>query len=58
MQIFPNDDSGCGKRRYRSVKHARAACSRIGNRLRVYWCGECGAYHVTHHEKMHRRGDW
>lgn len=48
---------GCGKRPYRSVKHARAACRRMGNRIRVHWCEDCGAYHVTHNEKMKREGD-
>lgn len=58
MRIFPPDDEGCGKRKFRSIRHARAACSRIGNRIRVYWCEDCRAHHVTHNEKMQRRGDW
>lgn len=48
--------STCLKRPYTSVRQARERTQTLGNRLRVYVCADCGAYHVTnadrnkHHE--------
>lgn len=36
-----------GKRKYTSVKQARMAMKKAGNRFRVYVCRHCNAYHVT-----------
>lgn len=41
----------CGKRCYPSCKQARLACRKMGNRLRIYYCGAGRAYHVTNGEK-------
>jgi len=46
----------CLKKPYTSVRAARERTQNLGNRLRVYHCDDCGAYHVTnadfgkHHE--------
>lgn len=39
-----------GKRRFPSKSAARRACRKVGNRLRVYACRECGGFHVTNNE--------
>lgn len=43
-------DTGCGKRCYCSIKKARNAHLRVANRIRVYWCDDCNAFHVTDQE--------
>jgi hypothetical protein len=45
----------CGKRCFTSLEHARRAHRHASWRFRVYWCDDCGAYHVTASEK--RRGE-
>jgi len=48
----------CVKRAFTSVRLARECSQNLSDRLRVYWCLDCGAYHVTsrdsgkHHEPV------
>lgn len=50
----------CLKRAFASKREAKRAHRAAGFRLRVYWCDEHRAYHVTNNEKRHRseRDDW
>jgi predicted RNA-binding Zn-ribbon protein involved in translation (DUF1610 family) len=36
-----------GKRCFGSKRHARKASRKIGNRIRVYPCPECGRWHIS-----------
>lgn len=50
----------CGKVCYRGEHEARLAHRAAHYRIRVYWCDDGRAYHVTNGEKRHRqssRGD-
>ncbi len=44
-----------GKRGWPSRKMAKAACRKVRNRFRIYWCQECHHWHVTS-EPRSRRG--
>lgn len=37
----------CNKTPYRSAHHAREAVRKMGNSIRVYYCKQCHAHHVT-----------
>ena len=41
----------CTKRRYPGKHAARVANSIVSFRLHIYYCDDCGAYHVSHAEK-------
>lgn len=45
----------CGKRGWLSINMARKACSRAGNRLRIYQCAT-RLYHTTHAERRSNKG--
>lgn len=37
----------CGKRGFPSPRSAKHAHSKVRNKIRVYFCNTCHAYHVT-----------
>lgn len=41
----------CGKLKHPSEQAARRAARTMHNRVRVYYCQPCGAYHLTHGER-------
>lgn len=45
----------CGKRCFPSEKAAKAAHRKAGWRIRVYYCRDCRAMHVTNNDKKDSR---
>lgn len=41
----------CGKKCFDSKLHGRRSYRGRGFRIRMYWCQECRAWHVTNNEK-------
>lgn len=41
----------CTKKAFPSIRVARLATRKIGNRIRVYYCGDCRAFHISNAEK-------
>lgn len=47
----PGEAKGCRKIRYASPKKARIAMRHASNRVHVYFCRECAAWHVSDADK-------
>ena len=44
------DRPACMKRCYTSIRDARERTQNLGNRIRVYFCLDCGSWHITNQD--------
>lgn len=45
-----------GKKCFAGPHEAKRACRKVSNKIRVYRCPDCGAFHITKQTRPHGQG--